>query len=408
MAEARAEFDNSARRWTSARFLSLVAVIAGLGLPAIVPEVANIAYLVLAAVGLVMAIVQRRQLPLASLLALCAAGLLIVASLLATGKLTDLVTVAYLVPLYVAAAFALVLDRLSLATIALAAAAGCMAGLGVALYDAVVLGLQGPGASVNNPIHFANIVLTLSFVSFAGFYEERPAIRVLAMLGGLAGLTALWLSDARGPLIALPPMLAMGLFVMAWQRLAGRGRVLLVVTSLVLALGMASLIWWGRILDDLGPFSDAMLLLREGTITDHSTWERVTMYQSAWNALMASPLYGHGLSDLVSKAALFAPQGAELRIYDHLHSDLADFAVGGGLLGLVAYFCLLLSPLFALDWRGRSPAAQGAVFIAATVCLGYFVMGLTNAMFGLLSQTVLFAVVVAVTLCLSRQEAEAR
>jgi O-antigen ligase len=405
MAEARADLDTTARPWKSARLLSLVAVIAGLGLSAIAPEVANIVYLVLAALGLVMAVGRPLHLPLASLLALSAAGLLIVSSLLATGEVADLVTVAYLIPLYAAAAFALVLDRLSLATIALAAAVGCLAGLAVALYDAFVLGLPGPGASVNNPIHFANIVLTLSFISLAGLYDRRPGVKLLAVAGGIAGLTALWLSEARGPLVALPPMLAMALFMVMWQRLQGRGRLVLTGFSLMLALGLVALVWWGRILDGLGPFSDAMLLLREGAITDHSTWERVTMYQSAWNALMASPIYGHGLSDLVTKAALFAPEGAELRIYDHLHSDLADFAVGGGLLGLLAYACLLVAPLAAVDWRGRTPATRAAAYIAVTVCLGYFVMGLTNAMFGLLSQTVLYAVVIAVVICLSRRDA---
>lgn len=376
--------------------LAIVAMVAGFGLPGVMPEVANVTYIGLAIVGLGLLWAQgpAYRKPLAVAMPLLACLLLLIAAVASNGVSVAVLPVFAFVPVCLYVGFATILRTPAIGMVAATAAAGCVAALGVAVYDAYVLGLPGPGASVNNPIHFANIALTLSFVSLAGVYDRGQGTRWIAIGGCVAGIAAMWISGARGPVIALPVMLGLGGLILLWQGLP-RWRMATMITVPALSLLALWLIWYGRVLDVFGPFSDLMLLLREGVITDHSTWERVTLYQSAWNALMASPVYGHGLDSLAATALDYAPNGATFPLYDHLHSDLADFAVGGGGLGLLALVCLWLTPLVGANWRGQGLGARVSVFLAVTISSGYMVMGLTNATFGLLSQTVLYGAVTA-------------
>lgn len=374
-------------------------------LPTVAPEVFNVIYILTAGVGVFIFLFgNNKDTSNSSIVIFIAGALFFISNILSAVEFANLLPVFYLVPLYISFGFAAVIGRPSLALLALSAAAGCTGGLGVAIYDAFFLGLPEPGQSVNNPIHFAGILVTLSFICLAGLYHPRPLIKVLSIAGGAAGLIAVVIAGARGPLIAVGPMIGAGVFMAIWQPLKPRGRSVFLLCSVVVISCLATLIWQGRILDHIGPFSDAMLLLREGQIVDHSTWERVTMYEAALAAWYGSPVFGHGFSHLVAAAMQYSPSANDMKAYDHLHSDLADFAVGGGTLGLVAYFLILLAPLFAVRWREEGAGPRASRFIAVTICIGYFIMGLTNAMFGILPLTVLYSVVIAVLIAMGRRD----
>lgn len=75
----------------------------------------------------------------------------------------------------------------------------------------------------------------------------------------------------------------------------------------------------------------------------------------------------------------------------HLHNDLADFAASGGIMGLIAYFLFLFAPLAEAMRTPHPETRKGLVVVSAALVLGYFVMGLTNAMFGILNLTVFYA-----------------
>lgn len=63
------------------------------------------------------------------------------------------------------------------------------------------------------------------------------------------------------------------------------------------------------------------------------------------------------------------------------------------MLGLVAYLLILLAPLVEAMRAPASPERRGLVVIAAALTAGYFVMGLTNAVFGILTLTTMYAAV---------------
>jgi hypothetical protein len=86
------------------------------------------------------------------------------------------------------------------------------------------------------------------------------------------------------------------------------------------------------------------------------------------------------------------PEQALVFKLDNLHADWANFVVMAGGVGLFAWLILLLSPLLLL----MSPLARkdralllGAVLLTS----GQAVLGISNAMFGVLPQTMVYAVV---------------
>jgi O-antigen ligase len=130
---------------------------------------------------------------------------------------------------------------------------------------------------------------------------------------------------------------------------------------------------------------------------------RAVIYQGAAGAFAASPIFGHGMIGFNEVAASFMPTDNRY-VYEHLHSDIADFAVIGGVLGMISYTLLLLAPL-AGAWRVRSPARPAVLYLAVMASSGYLLMGLTNAMFGILTQTVLYGLMLALIVVLSRRPA---
>jgi O-antigen ligase len=138
----------------------------------------------------------------------------------------------------------------------------------------------------------------------------------------------------------------------------------------------------------------------DGETLSRSDQVRILLYDSAWEQFLASPLFGQGFGQLMDAAA---PRLAAIKypLLENLHSDLADFAVVAGSFGLLAFGLIILAPLTVVmngsGWSNR-PVLFGAIMLSA----GYVVLGLTNAMFGVLAQTVLYGMLVGMLAALSR------
>lgn len=381
--------------------LAWTALFAGLTLPTIAPGAANIAIFTLMGVGLLVlaavpgarAVFRQPSIQLALL-----AGLALVVALAATATSPmHIVMIFVLAPLWLAGLLAALLVRLGrwltplvIASFALAGAAG---GAAIATFDVLLLQHERGGQMVNNPIHLADLSLMLGFVALGGVLDRRP-IRLLFLLGPVLALLAIWFSGSRGPLVAFVPMVVVGGTVLALMTLPRRLALAvgLTVIAMVGVAGFAVLgLGLGGRLESLGELGNVLLT---GSSADSSTSQRLFMYHSAWNAFQASPWFGHGLIDYTAIAGQYAPTGPSTLNSGHLHNDVADFAVVGGLLGLVCYGLLLVAPIAGgLAVRGANRPA--AIYLGIVTSLGYLGMGQTNAMFGILTQTVVYAVVLA-------------
>lgn len=340
----------------------------------------------------------------ASLMPLAAAALLLFAFSITATSALHLVSILVFAPLFLVGplvtAFGRASFRIGPGLIGALAAIGAGLALLVSIYDVFFLRLDRAGASIANPIHFADVVLVLGFLSLLALFGQ-PRLRWLALLGAGFALAAIVLSGSRGAMVTIIPVALVALFLAAlWGGIPRKGWIAVgVVAVLALAgIGVAIQTGWGPAVRIV---QTATAIVDKSEVTDASDNQRMLMYRGAYNAFLQSPFYGHGMIGFAKIAADTLPPELNAPVYDHLHNDIADFAVTGGLLGIIAYFCILLAPLVEA-LRSNGPGRRPAILAASSLSLSFFLMGLTNATFGILMLTVTFAVATAAIAHLSR------
>jgi O-antigen ligase len=118
---------------------------------------------------------------------------------------------------------------------------------------------------------------------------------------------------------------------------------------------------------------------------------RAAMYASAIEILSTSPLVGLGLGQIMVTAETMFPNLLAGTGLENLHADWANFAAMAGAMGLLAWLLLLIAPLLLL--LERSARRDRALILGAILLsTGQFTLGVSNATFGILPQTVLYAV----------------
>lgn len=274
-------------------------------------------------------------------------------------------------------------------SLAFLALVGTVMGFALGLYE-IVFGVAERAGVWNNPIHYSGIMVLLGFASLAGFEAVRNGWRYLFLAGPILGIAGVLLSGSRGPFLACLALLALiGPLLAYSNRRDGR---FWITTGALLLIPAAVLV-----ISPLGPrAAGALLELAGGLGTGDIAMldeGRTRMLSGAWQAFLDSPVWGHGWAGMMPAAEAYFPPDGEFRGFDHLHADIANFAVMAGVLGLLAYGLLIAAPLLTLIGMPRQVRRE-ALIVAITTSVGYFVLGLTNALFGVLPQTMLYACLV--------------
>jgi O-antigen ligase len=384
-------------------------LVAGLALVLVLPEVANgiivAAMILLILVGLALKDTGMSLRRPQTLLPLIGGALMVGASLMTAASWFHVLVAFFFAVLYltgpITAALMRLDGRITPGLVGIVASIGTLGGLGVALYDTFALGLGRAGYSVNNPIHFADLALTLGFVALAGMFSPKLAVRAACLLAPIAAIATVYLSGSRGPMLAALPMafvaVALSIF---WSK---RRTMIVVIGLAILAVAAGVFVALRDVpLNHLGAVGRVLELLQFDKPRDRSTSIRLDLYMSAYNAFLASPIYGYGLIDFVAKVVAFPPLSGRPLSFDHLHNDVADFAIAGGIMGIVAYGLFLAAPVIEAVRAPRGRNRRVAVLLATTICVGYAGMGATNAMLGVMSQTLLFAIVLALVAYFAR------
>jgi len=269
------------------------------------------------------------------------------------------------------------------------------AAIGVAFGLFEVLGGEARAGVGNNPLHYSALVVMIGLASLVGFVGNPGPARYIYLLGPGLALAATILSGSRGTLLATVVAAPILVGMVVWWHRTDKVLVGLTVAA-VLAL-IPALVFVGqdsRAVEIFGLFRAG---LTEGlAVIDE---QRVDLYSSALRAFADAPFLGHGYAGFMNAAERYMTESTVARDFDHLHNDPLDFAVIGGAVGLVAYACVLAAPLAALRLVGN-PAARPSMFLGMALALGYLLLGMTNAMFGVLPQTVLFGVLLGCVVAL--------
>ncbi len=270
-------------------------------------------------------------------------------------------------------------------------AALCLFAAAIALaggaYEHFVLGLYRPGMG-NNPIHYATLAAIAGGLASVGVVSGQSRWRYLFLLGPILGLGATIVADSRGPMVGALAIAGVGLVMLTiwlWRENIFRWSLIAAVLAGVAAVSFLVGTSNPRV---LGLAESAFNIFRFTGGTDDI---RAALYTSSLHALAQSPLYGHGLGQLMLTVQAMFPEQAEAFHLENLHADWANLSVMAGIPGLLAYILLLAAPLLLLlrpEIRKDRPIVLGALLLTTA----QLTLGISNAMFGVLPQTVIYAV----------------
>lgn len=386
--------------------LASVLVVSGLVFVDITPHVADYIALIAGAAGLAAAIFYRD-----AILADRGWRMLLVALLLLALTLpfvyrgsADLLPILALAPFLVVpgVAFLLAQNQTLLRPFALPLLClfGAVAAVLLGLSEYLATGGARVGAG-NNPIHYGGIAVLLGFMALTGLCVGRSPWRLVFLLGPIAGMAAAIMSGSRGPLLGGMAMAVASVpMLIYWYR--RDWATLLAIVVLVLGVPAMALTL-GSSMRAVTAFSDlTQVALGAEQSVSSSDSLRVAMYHAALRQFQDSPIFGQGFGQVLDLARAQFPDLPGLVGLEHLHSDLADFVALGGLLGLAAYGLIIAAPLLNLRFGDAQPSNRVVALGSALLSVGYLTLGMTNAMFGVLPQTVLFVVLLGYLIALRR------
>jgi O-antigen ligase len=139
-------------------------------------------------------------------------------------------------------------------------------------------------------------------------------------------------------------------------------------------------------------------LLAGEPVSDTSVAIRLSLLAAAWNTFLQSPWVGYGWDDLMSAIAPFLPPNWDTQGSPHLHNDIADFAVAGGLFGLLAYAMILVAPVAAAVRSKKDSLHRVRLFAILLLVASYAVLGVNSLMFGFEIHTSLYCILCAAIL----------
>jgi O-antigen ligase len=374
----------------AAGLLGPAVLLAALGLA---PALGYATTFVVLAACAVAALWQRGRLDPPSLLLLTAFLLLTVSAVLTLRTPADLLPLLGFSALLFHAPLARLIGGADLTRYALIGAA-----VGLATTLLLRFGLNIPRAAegfwLTDPYRLAVTTLVAAFLGLGALFTDQPR-RWWALLGLAAALIVIVLTGSRTALVALPVLLLVTGLCLA-RRPSIIAAVLVATAAIVIAALFVELPGTARIrLRDVlasiasgGPVADAAIDIRLG------------LYRAAAELFALSPLTGHGWGEATMPLVReqLTPEQLSWGQVVHLHNDIAQFAVSGGLLGLIGWVLMLATPLAGWLWlplAERTPQRRHALLV---VMIGAAVLGLPDSYLAApMTLTVYVVLVAAIT-----------
>lgn len=254
-----------------------------------------------------------------------------------------------------------------------------------------------PGSGFLNPIHFGDIALAfglLSALSIDWWRKDPMGIRLVKVLGLLAGAGSSLLSGSRGGWLAVPVVLVLMAFALrpstfGWKK----------VVSSVVAVGLMAgvLVTLPPVKSRLAAVGEDITQFEQGN-KDTSVGIRLQLYAAAISMVPQHPVFGlgpNGFADSMqglAETGQVTPEAAQLG-RGEVHNQLLHYAANYGLVGAVALMLIYVVP-GALFWRAlkspdrvvRRAGLMGLVFVVA-----FWVFGLTVETFDLKGTVAFYA-----------------
>lgn len=276
------------------------------------------------------------------------------------------------------------------------------------------LGGNRYGIATLDLIHYGDFVLllgVLSLFSLNWFGHDKAWLRILKILGFIAGVGASFMSGSRGGWLAIPMFLAIFLYFKT-PRVSTR-QLLVIASSFVFCIFLLYIFnstFYVRIYQ----LHHDITMFIQGN-PDTSTGVRWQLYQAALNIIFEHPLFGVGHYGFAAEMAAqveagqITPLAAELGRAE-VHNDILAKTAAMGVFGLLAMLALYLVPL-RLFWQASLstiPPIRCAAILGITFVAGFMVFGLTVELLNLTKAAAFYGFTVSVLLaiCFNRTLSE--
>ena len=286
-------------------------------------------------------------------------------------------------------------------------AIGGVIAFAVALNDVFLLRLPRAVGFIAGGNLLGRVSIMLGAISLAGPLLEQSARRYWYIGGFIAAFAAAFLTGSRGAAIALPALVA--IFSGFLVTLPGARRPYVQIAVMLAGMAATALLLstaMGVARYD-GIFGTALEAVRGAGVSDAAAVERLKMYAVALSAFQASPWVGYGWANLGTAAAPFMDMslyGGPASSSFQYHSDLANFAVAAGVVGIGCWLALLAAPLAGALAGPRGPLFRVRLYCGAQLSIGCATLGLTDITLGYDLTTTLYAFLAAVVLAAFRDE----
>ncbi|ATG74600.1 hypothetical protein AN401_12670 [Zobellella denitrificans] len=262
---------------------------------------------------------------------------------------------------------------------------GAVGALLLALYQYFYLGMSRVDGFLYS-INFGYLACALAFLCLPGiWFFDNNLKRAFSLVGFVSALIAMLLTGTKGAYIAVPPLLAIMLFI--YRKEIG-GKLLLACLAATVSLPVASYVAIPQVeqrfhvlISDIVNYESAN---QEAAYT--SAGLRLELWKAAISAFKQSPVYGLNYNqrealnaDLVEEGIVI-PQVLTVS-RGHAHSEYFEALAGRGALGLMALLMLFLVPgvIFlrkAVQSEGQTKAlaVTGVAFVG-----GFMIYGISEA-----------------------------
>jgi len=285
---------------------------------------------------------------------------------------------------------------------------GALVGLGFALFDIFIRGLDRAQGLIGNANLMPRIALTLGFVGLAGVFVDNGLRRFVYAIAPVAAIATTFLCGSRGAALAIPAMVLIAAIFLWQERLA---RIFVIVGGLLTAAAaLAVAIYMGpaafeRFAGIANVVGDVLQTGNAGG--DGATQERLGVCITGCEAFQEAPGIGWGWANLGNAAAelnpaVFAGEAGTAFMY---HNDVVNFAVAGGVVGIACLAALVLAPIVGAVMSPSDEWFRIRLYCCVTLSTGYSVFGLTDSTLGYDAPTTLYAFLTAMVLGAFRAEA---
>ena len=253
-------------------------------------------------------------------------------------------------------------------------------------------------------IHFGNFELllgVLSLFSIDWFGRDKFPLRILKVLGFIAGLAASFDSGSRGGWLAIPVFIAIFIYFKT-TKINPR----MIVSTVIAAILAVTLLYSFNttVHQRVNALASDVATYDQGN-RDTSTGIRWQLYKAAVDVFSRNPVFGVGPKGFalemqpMMEAGKITSTAAELGRAE-THNDILSKAAGMGVFGLIAILAIYFVP-FGLFWRATISASaqvKRAGILGLTFVSGFFVFGLTVEFLNLTLVTAFYSFTVAVLL----------